>query len=141
MGPALLTSILGAKILVTAKASSKRTDEKVSPLMLWAGFLLPPLAWSIHLEVLYLLSDYGCSNNNFAANHFASAAFLIVSLIGAGIAWSNWQRSGAVWPDDSSGAIPRSRFMSVLGLLTGALFSLLIFAQWLPTILGVPCGK
>jgi len=31
--------------------------------------------------------------------------------------------------------------MSALGLLTGTLFSILIFAQWLPTILGVPCGK
>jgi hypothetical protein len=116
-------------------------EEPVSQLMLWIGFLLPPIAWSLHLETVYLLSDYACAYNNFVPNHIASAVCLLISLIGFTVAWFNWQRSGSTWPNGASGAIPRSRFLSALGLLTGALFSALIFAQWLPTIVGVPCGK
>lgn len=126
---------------MSEKKSDKALETPISELLLWTGFLLPPLAWSIFLETVYLFSDYGCSTNNFLPNHVVSAAFLIVSLIGWAVAWSNWKKSGSTWPDDSSGSIPRSRFMSALGLFTGALFSALIVAQWLPTILEVPCGK
>jgi hypothetical protein len=121
--------------------SREELQEPVSQLLLWTGFLLPPIAWSMQLESVYLLSDYACSSNNFIPNHIASAALLLLSLIGLAVAWLNWQKSGSTWPNGGSGAIPRSRFMSALGLLTGILFSALIFAQWLPTIVGVPCGK
>jgi hypothetical protein len=126
---------------VSGKRIEKEFEEPVSQLMQWTGFLLPPLAWSISLEALYLFSDYGCAGLNFIPNHIVSLAALILSLLGGAVAWHNWTRSGAQWPNGGSGAIPRSRFMAALGLLTSMLFSALIFAQWLPTILGVPCGK
>jgi len=141
VGASIPFGFLGAKNPVSTKKNDKELETPISELLLWVGFLLPPLAWSVFLETVYLFSDYGCKNENFLPNHIVSIAFLIVSLIGLAVAWSNWQKSGATWPDDSSGSIPRSRFMSALGLLTGTLFSILIFAQWLPTLLGVPCGK
>jgi len=122
----------------------KRETELETPhseLLQWVGFLLPPLAWSAGLETLYLFSDHGCDTLNFLPNHIVSAVALILSLVGGAVAWSNWKRSGSEWPGDASGPIPRSRFMAALGLLTSALFSTLIIAQWLPTALGVPCGK
>jgi hypothetical protein len=141
VGLSLFFGLLGAENSVRSKSSDKELETPVSELLLWVGLLLPPLTWSVYLEVLYLFSDYGCANRNFVPNHIVSIAFLVVSLLGFAIAWSNWQKSGSTWPDDKSGSIPRSRFMSALGLLSGALFSTLIFAQWLPTLLGVPCGK
>ena len=132
---------LGAENPVSEKTSDKELETPRSELLLWTGLLLPPIAWSIYLEALYLLSDFACVGGGRLPNHIVSAAFLAVSLIGFAVAWSNWKKSGAVWPDDRTGSISRSRFMSALGLLTGTLFSALIFAQWLPTIVGVPCGK
>ena len=141
MGPTLYFGFLGAKNPVSERRHDKELERPNGEFLLWVGFLLSPLAWSIYLETEYLFSDYGCKNLNFVPNHIVSAVFFIISLIGLLVAWSNWQKSGSTWPDDSSGPILRSRFMSALGLLTGILFSTLIFAQWLPTILGVPCGK
>ena len=126
---------------MTGKTVEKDLNQPVGQLLLWTGFLLPPVAWSVCMEAMYLFSDYGCANNDFIFNHIVTAVFLLLSLMGWAVAWSNWQNSGALWPNGSSGALPRSRFMSALGLLTGPLFSALIFAQWLPTAVGVPCGK
>ena len=140
MDLSLSARLLGAQDLMS-RQRREELQEPVSQLMLWTGFLLPPIAWSLQLESVYLLSDYGCAYNNFMPNHIASAALLLLSLIGWIIAWLNWQRSGSTWPNGGPGAVPRSRFMSALGLLSGALFSALIFARWLPTIVGVQCGK
>jgi hypothetical protein len=126
---------------VSTKKRDKELEQPMSELFLWIGFLLSPLIWIVYLETVYLFSDYGCKNENFLPNHIVSAVALIISLLGGAVAWSNWQKSGSTWPDDRSGSVSRSRFMSALGLLTSSLFSALIFAQWLPTLLGVPCGK
>jgi hypothetical protein len=120
---------------------TKEFNEGSGQFWLWTGLLLPPIAWSMQIEVVYLLSDYACKTQNFLPNHLASAVALIVSLAGLGIAWRNLKQAGDKWPSDHAGPIPRSRFMAVLGLMSGALFSLVIIAQWLPTIVGVPCGK
>jgi hypothetical protein len=141
MGVSLPIGFLGAENSVKAKKNDKEFETPLSELLLWVGVLLPPLAWSVYLETVYLFSDYGCKNLNFFPNHLVSIAALIISLLGLAVAWSNWQKSGSTWPDEGSGSVARSRFMSALGLLTGSLFSVLIFAQWLPTLLGVPCGK
>lgn len=141
MDRSLSFSFLGAKVSVSRKREGKELEKPESELLQWVGLLLPPLAWSVALEVLYLLTDYGCATTNFLPNHIVSAGALVLSLLGGFIAWTNWQRSGGEWPSDASGPIPRSRFMAALGLLTSALFSALIIAQWLPTILGVPCVK
>ena len=109
--------------------------------MLWVGFLLPPAAWALQLQTLYLLSQYACATGDLLPNHIAAAIALILSLTGGAISWRNWQKAGSEWPSENAGVIPRSRFLSSLGLLSSALFSATIFAQWLPTIMGVPCGK
>ena len=108
---------------------------------LWAGLLLPVVAWSIYLEALYLLSGYGCQHGNFAANHVAAVLALGTSLFGGAVSFKNLKGAGVQWPDQQPEPLIRSRFMAVLGILTSALLSVLIFAQWLPTLLGVPCDK
>ena len=133
--------VLGAAYFMKTDQTEHELEQPVSQFLLWTGLLLPPLAWSADLETVYLFSDYACEYHNFLPNHIASGVFLLISLIGGLIAWNNWLRSGAIWPNGSSGVVASSRFLSALGLLSAALFSTLILAQWLPTIVGVPCGK
>ena len=108
---------------------------------LWIGMLLPPIAWAVQLQTLSLTSEYGCASSNFLWNHVASFAALLLSLFGGFTALREWRAAGASTEDESGKPISRRRFMAMVGILTGALFSAIIFAQWLPTALGVPCSK
>lgn len=126
---------------MTRSAIKTKSGMAVSEAMLWLGFLLPPFAWIVHMQSLYLLSEYACGSNDFVPSHAVSAGLLLLSILGGLISWNNWRRVGRAWPDASTGAVSLSRFLSVMGLLASALFSVLIFAQWLPTLTGVPCGK
>jgi uncharacterized membrane protein YfcA len=115
--------------------------QKSGQFWLWIGLLLPPIIWSVQLETVYLLTDYGCATANFLPSHIASAIALILSVLGGLISWHNWMKTGGEWKSEKAEPISRSSFIAILGVLTGALFSLIILAQWLPTILGVPCDK
>jgi hypothetical protein len=108
---------------------------------LWVGLLLPPLAWITQLQTVYLTSEYGCATSDFLWNHIASAVAIVLSMIGGIIAWRHWQAGGGQTDNESALPKDRKQFMALLGILTGVLFTLVIFAQWLPTLFGVPCDK
>ena len=116
-------------------------DDRGNDLRYWIAFLLPPIAWAIQVQALYLTSEFGCYTSNFVWNHVVSVVCLLLSLAGGFLAWQNWNIVGVNFEDESSSPETRKRFMSILGVLTGALFTVVIFAQWLPTLIGVPCEK
>lgn len=123
--------------------AKKEFSEKRGEFMLWLGLLLPPVVWALQLQTIYLLIGYNtCEGGSRSPVHITSLICLILSAFGFFVSWRNWMKTGGIeWKSENSGIVPRSRFMAILGVLTGALFSIVIFAQWLPAIYGVPCGK
>ncbi len=115
--------------------------SKWSEFWLWVGLLLAPAAWAVQLQAIYLLIEYGCAGGSFVPVHVVSAAALAAAITGGLLSWRHWIGAGQKWKSEGSGVIPRSRFMSIVGMLLSALFSLLIFGQWLPAMMGVPCDK
>ena len=124
----------------TIKAEPKKVDVGVS-FRLWVGMLLPPIAWAVQLQALWLTSEFGCRQSNFTWNHVVCGLALIVALLAGAIAWWEWNASGATTDEDGGDRMSRRRFMALIGILTSALFSVTIIAQWLPTMMGVPCDK
>jgi hypothetical protein len=122
------------------EAKPKKIDNGIA-FRLWIGMLLPPAAWAAQLQSLYLTSEFGCKSSNFTWNHVVVVAALALSLLGGAIAWREWLASGATNDAEGSDRMSRRRFMAMLGILTSALFTVTIFAQWLPTLVGVPCDK
>ncbi len=122
------------------KAEPVKT-EPYTELRLWIGLLLPPVVWAVQLQTIYLTSEYGCFTSRFFWNHAASAAAFVLSLIGLAVAWCCWRSLGMVTEDQSATTGSRQRFMAILGTFGGVLFTLLIVAIWLPTIMEVPCDK
>ena len=124
----------------TAKAKPKHIDLAVA-FRLWIGILLPPIAWGVQLQSVYLASEFGCATSNFTWNHVLSAITLTIAMIGGAIAWWEWTVAGGTTEEEGSNGMSRRRFMALIGVLTSALFSVTIIAQWLPTLMGVPCAK
>jgi len=125
----------------TKERGGRGFEDHGNDVPFWIGLLLPPVAWALQLQTLYLTSEFGCYTSNFVWNHVVSVICLLLSIGGGLLAWQNWNSVGANLEDESSSPETRKRFMSILGMLTGALFTAVIFAQWLPTLVGVPCEK
>jgi hypothetical protein len=121
--------------------SKPKKLDKGRSLRLWIGMLVPPAAWAVQLQSLYLTSEFGCRSSDFTWNHVVVVAALIVSVLAGFIAWREWSQSGGSDEDEDGDRMSRRRFMALLGVLTSALFSITILAQWLPTLMGVPCDK
>jgi uncharacterized membrane protein (UPF0182 family) len=110
-------------------------------LRLWFAVLGPPLVWLVQFQTVYLASEWFCTSFDPTWIHAASIVALIISLLALYVAFSEWRASDGGTKVDKSDQRTRSRFMSIIGIMTGMLFTALIIATWLPTLTGVPCSK
>jgi hypothetical protein len=123
------------------KTTAEGFKKGAGPGSLWAGLLAGPLAMLIELQVNYALVLWACSAGREWALHLVAALALCITLAGGLISWRNWRLAGAHWEDEGAGVIPRSRFMSIVGILMSALFALVIIAQWIPIFIYGPCQR
>jgi xanthine/uracil permease len=110
-------------------------------IVMFAAFVLPPLAFLLNLQLSYTLVLWACATGHVFVLHLISMGTLLLAASGGLIAWRDWQRSGRGWPDERAGSAPRGRFVSVIGILMSVLFSLVILAQWIPNLVLSPCER
>ncbi len=120
-------------------ASRPHNASDDRPLVEWAGVLAGPLAFLLNLQVSYMLVPWACATGAQGTLYFVAAGALLLSGLGGLTSWRVWQRRGREWPGDEAGAVPRSRLLAVLGLLTSVLFALVIVAQGIPTFILSAC--
>jgi uncharacterized membrane protein YbhN (UPF0104 family) len=120
-------------------AKTPEPDASRADFWSWVGVLLPASAWACQLQALYLTSDYGCEHYEFGYSHLVSAVALVLSIVSGFIAWRGFAAASA--EEDEYRSMRSRRFLNLVGIGMSALFTALIFAQWLPTLTGVPCGK
>jgi hypothetical protein len=119
----------------------KDFKEGAGPVALWAGVLAGPLAMLTQLEVNYALVLWACGAGREWALHVVALLALVVTVAAGLLSWRNWRLAGANWDDEGAGVIPRSRFMSVVGVLISALTALVVVAQWIPIFVYGPCER
>jgi hypothetical protein len=107
----------------------------------WIGLLLPAAAWATDLQALYLTSEYGCVSANFTWNHVTTFASLAASIAGGIVSWMYIPAAPLDPLDHIESRISHKRFLGILGVILSIFFSVVIVAQWLPTLIGVPCHK
>jgi hypothetical protein len=121
---------------------AKREFAKTSGLFaLWAALLAGPVVWLLQFQTNYTLVPVLCRGgaHNFALHAVFVVALLLVAAAGL-LAWRNFRAVGATSEgEDDSGVVPRTRFMSALGLLVACMFFLVILAQWIASWVFGPC--
>jgi Mn2+/Fe2+ NRAMP family transporter len=108
---------------------------------LWLGFALGPVAWAVHLQVIYASSQQVCQgDSSHRTLHIVSAACLAAAVVGAIVAGWEFFRGGGGLPSEREGGLKaRRRFLSAECLLTSLLFAVVIIAQWTVVAAVPPC--
>ena len=113
--------------------------EHVGLVKLMAGFLLPPFAWLLDLQVSYATVKWACAADQRAVLLLLPLGSLALIAFATWLSWSCWVllRDGAV----PAGARmqDRSYFLAVAGLAMSAVFSLLIVTSYAPRYFLSPC--
>ena len=113
----------------------KSNDVSLSP-GLWVGLMLPPIAWAVQMQVIYVLVRLECTAGRKLAMLVAVCLALAAIFVAFVSAFLNYQLPTVV---DDSGTASRKKFMAGLGLLSAATFFLATLAQGIAVIVFHPC--
>lgn len=106
----------------------------------WSVIVGAPALWFLDQQVNVVLVPWACGRGQPWVLHVVSAVFLAATLMTACIAWRE-HASATREVDTVETRRDRRRFMSLVGLLSSGLFSLLIIAQEIPNWLLDPCQR
>lgn len=117
-----------------AEAPLPGSKVEPAPVLEWIGLLLPAATFFAHLQIGYVLVPFACSTRSDVWVHVAAALSVLLSLIGNLAAWRAWTRAGREVPGEGPGSMPRTRFLGAVGLGMGAIFTLILVAQWIAAL-------
>ena len=108
-----------------------REHPPVSDLALWTSVLGGPFLFLLNLEVNYVMVDWACNTGNDWALHVVHFVSLVLSAACALLGLKLLRRVERAAPDGDRAANARSRLLATLGILSGMLFAVSVFAQWI----------
>jgi hypothetical protein len=110
------------------------------PRSLWAPIIGPMVATLVVLETAYALVGPACRRETRLFLHLVPAAALIGTILLTIVAMRMWRERGRNWETQTGGQETRTRFMAVVGLMSGVSGALIIVAQWLAIFFHHPCA-
>jgi hypothetical protein len=120
-------------------AMREDSTKSVSSALLWTGLLVPPIAWAFQLQANYVLASLTCQQGSRWPLYLVTLVALLITLAAGFGSWRARARVNGMHSDDGGSLLSVARFMAVLGLMTSALFSLVIIAQAVPSFIFRGC--
>ena len=108
-----------------------REHPPVSDLALWTSVLGGPFLFLLNLEVNYVMVDWACNTGNEWALHVVHLVSLVLSAACALLGVILLRRVRRAEPDTDRASDARSRLLATLGISSGTLFAVSVFAQWI----------
>jgi hypothetical protein len=105
----------------------------------WVGLFLAPATFFAHLQIGYVLVPWSCTRHNDVWLHVVNLLAVLLAIAGAWVAWRVHARAESAASNDGPGAVPRTRFLGVVGLGSSGMFVLLLAAQAVEAISLSPC--
>jgi hypothetical protein len=113
--------------------------EDTGLMLLMAGFLLAPLAWTIDLQASYALVKLACARGSRALLLVGPAFSLSLIALGTSCSWSCWRKLRGDADQHGARQIDRSLLLALSGLAMNAIFALLIVLSLVPRLVLSPC--
>src|SRR5919108_2495444 len=92
----------------------------------WGGLLAGPLAWGISTQLNYSVVEWQCEHK-LPVIPLAALVLALIAAAGGVLSWRAWQYGGASFKPERE--LGTERFVSMLGMLTAALFALVVVIQ------------
>ncbi|WP_373047529.1 hypothetical protein [Vulgatibacter sp.] len=109
--------------------------EATRPTLSLLAFLGPPIAWAIHVMVVYPLVPWICSTGHFWLFWLAHLAAIGAAAAATLVGWRIHHHTAR----DGDAATGRAHFLARLGVWAGIFFVFAIALESLPTLLLDPC--
>jgi hypothetical protein len=107
---------------------------------LYAGLLGAPILWAVQFQLSYMLVPWSCTHRNAWLIPLVHVVFFIASVALGVLSWREWRRVGTSTPEtQEQEQIARTRFLGAMGVMSAALFSLLILSHAVPSFFLDPC--
>ena len=104
----------------------------------WGGLLAGPAAWAISTQLNYALVEWQCQHKVHVIP-IAALALAILAVVGGALSWRAWEHGGASFkPEREAGT---ERFVAMIGMLTAALFTLVIVMQGSASLILDECTR
>jgi hypothetical protein len=115
--------------------ASESIDRPLRDFGLWLGIVGAPSIWLVQFQTIYMQVYPACGTGRNVNIGLCCAGFFIV-IASLGIyPLRNWNQNRA-----GGNPVSRTRrWMSILGVMTVALFLLVVIAQWSAALLVDPC--
>jgi hypothetical protein len=110
------------------------------PLALWTPIIGPMVASLATLEAAYALVGPACRRDTTWFVHLVPAVMLIATVLMTVTALRVWREHGRDWETQTGGMDTRTRFLAIMGLMSGASGALIIAAQWAAIFFHDPCA-
>jgi len=111
----------------------------------WLGLLGAPAGWILQFFLIYPLTLAVCAGHTSLWLHACALLGFAAAVVGGLTALRNWRAADHASPREapeySQAPIGRARLMAIVGVMEGALFGILILAQWIAVITLDPCPK
>ena len=111
--------------------AAPREHPPVSDLALWTSVLGGPFLFLLNLEVNYVMVDWACNTGNDWALHVVHFVSFVLSAACALLGVMLLRRVRRSGPDTDRASDARSRLLATLGISSGTLFAVSVFAQWI----------
>lgn len=110
--------------------------SKKEVLRLWSGFLLPPLAWLLDLQLNYSLTGWVCESGKSWVLDVVTVGALLVCAAGGVLSWMSRRII-----DEHRGRPERerTRLFVVAGVANAVFFGLVIVATAIPNVILRSC--
>jgi hypothetical protein len=113
--------------------------HEIAPALQWVGLGLAPAAFSVHLQLVYVLVPWACVTRGQLWVHVAGLVAIALAGVGTWAAWLVHVRADNAQPNDGAGSVTRTRFLGTVGLCTSGLLVLLLVVQWAAGYIISPC--
>lgn len=122
-----------------AGPAAERFDTPGVLIGLWFAVLVGPLIWAAHFMASYVLVPYACAADSDLSLHLSTLVALAFCGAGAFAGWRFWRKADGGLETWEGGAVGRTRWMGLSGLMLSGLFAMVILAEGVPGVVLTAC--